>query len=137
MKFNQEADYAIRMILLCSETTKLLSGLEIVSSCKIPKRWGKTILTKLCHHKILTSVKGKNGGYTINIPSEKISLFDIVNIFDPIEINTCVNDKSSCLYRFGKCSVCSNLTSLKNAIESELKKLTIKNLSIEQQKLFK
>lgn len=135
MKFNQEVNYAIKMVLLCSESIVLIPGVEIVNQCKIPERWGKVILTKLCHHKILRSIKGKNGGFILNRHPQEINLFDIVSIFDPIEISYCISDKSFCLYRSGECSVYDKLTSLKYLIENELKKLTIKDLMVEQKKI--
>lgn len=135
MKLNKDTDYAIRIVLLCEEySTERISADFIVETCKVPKRWGKIILTKLTTNKILKSTKGKNGGFEINHSLEKITVFDIVSIFESIDINDCVIDKLSCSYRNGECVVCESLSGLKFYIEEQLKQITIKEL-VSKQKL--
>lgn len=129
MKFNKETDYAIRMVLLCAKNMpKLLSTTEIVNICKIPPNLGKAILTKLTNNNILESIKGKNGGIRYVQSKNTISLYDIIKIFEKIEINSCIENKNSCLYKFGNCNVCEKLKDLKLLFEKELKNIYVESL---------
>ena len=137
MKLNQETDYAIRMVLLCREySPQILSGAFIVEKCHAPDRWGKVILTSLTRNKILKSIKGKDGGFQLNKDASKISLLDIVNIFEETAINACVVDKNSCSYRQGLCIVCEKLTEVKGFLDKTLEGLTIEDLVIQQELKF-
>ncbi|MGL5620932.1 RrF2 family transcriptional regulator [Cetobacterium sp.] len=133
MKFNKETDYAIRMTLYCAKHHyKILSAIEIVQECKIPENLGKTILSKLTSNEILKSIKGKNGGFRYNHPEKSISLFSVIEKFEGLEINTCIEKKESCVYRHGECVVCEKMGILKNIIIEQLKNIFIEDLVKEQ-----
>lgn len=138
LKFNKETDYAIRMTLFCAKHhTKILSGLEIVKECKIPINLGKSILTKLTGYGILESIKGKNGGFKYNQQQKCISLFSVIEKFEAIEINTCIEKKESCFYKYGECIVCEKMGILKNIIIEQLKNIFIEDLVEEQYQKYK
>lgn len=137
MKFNKETDYAIRMTLFCAKYhSKMLSAIEIIEGCKIPENLGRIILSKLTNGKILESVKGKNGGFKYNHPPKYISLLSIIEIFETLEINTCIEKKETCLYRHGECIVCEKMGILKKIIINQLQNIFIEDLVKEQKKKY-
>lgn len=137
MKLNQETIYAIRMALLCTEyNPNKLAGSFIISECKVPERWGRTILTKLSAHNILSSTKGKNGGFKLSKDPEFITINDIVSIFEKVDVHLCIVDRNSCSYRTGKCVFCDKLLNLKQFIEKEFSQLTLKELVCQQNETY-
>jgi Rrf2 family protein len=49
------------------------------------------IMQLLAKHKILHSIKGPNGGFSLAKPADEISLYDIVNIIDGTDVfNECL-----------------------------------------------
>lgn len=137
MKFNKETDYAIRMTLFCAEQKpKLLSGVEIVTECKVPENLGKSILSKLTSYNILESIKGKNGGFRYPHSNKTLSLYSIIEKFENLDINACVVNNKSCSYRLGKCVVCKKMTNLKIIFEKELKNIYMEDLIEEQKKIY-
>lgn len=133
MKFNKEIDYAIRMTLLCAKhNSKILSSVEIIHECKIPENLGKSILSKLVRYGILESIKGKNGGFMYKHPQKCISLFSVIEKFEVLEINPCIEKKEECIYRHGECIVCEKMSLLKNSIINQLKSIFIEDLVEDQ-----
>ena len=136
MKLNQETVYAMRMVLLCREySSEILSGTFIVERCQVPKRWGKVILTALTNNNILRSIKGKHGGFELNKDASKITLLDVINIFEGTSFIPCINDKKLCSYRKGVCVVCNKLSEIKKNIDKNLEELTIEDLVVQQERV--
>ncbi|WP_407536436.1 RrF2 family transcriptional regulator [Cetobacterium somerae] len=129
MRFNKETDYAIRMTIFCAKNkSKLLLSINIVKECRVPENLGKAILTKLTSNNILESVKGKNGGIRYVHGPKEISLLDIIEKFEKIEINSCVSNSSICTYKNGECVVREEMGNIKNILENHLKNIFIEDL---------
>lgn len=129
MKFNKETDYAIRMTIFCAKNkSQLLSSTSIVKECSIPENLGKVILTKLTSNNILESVKGKNGGIRYAHGPKVISLFDIIEKFEKVEINSCVENASSCTYKNGECAVRKEMINVKKVLENHFKNIFVEEL---------
>lgn len=128
MKISIESDYAIRIILYMFKKSKLISGLEIVKECEIPKQMGLKILTKLVTNKLLRSIKGKKGGFYFPTENLDISLFDIINIFDGLSVNKCLSSTKNCTYKNGNCVICNVLKEINNDIVKKFSEIFIKNL---------
>ncbi len=92
--------YAIRAVLYLAMLSKknedkskvLKVGIKkLAEDLKIPTFFLGKIMQTLAKHKILTSYKGPNGGFSFNLDPDQISLLDIVKIFDGEEVfNTCL-----------------------------------------------
>ncbi|WP_138429165.1 RrF2 family transcriptional regulator [Fodinibius saliphilus] len=59
---------------------------EIAAEQSIPKHFLSKILQLLVKHKLLVSRKGPNGGYNLNRPADEISLLQIVEAIDGLDI---------------------------------------------------
>lgn len=137
MKFNKETDYAIRMTLFCAKYhSKILSGVKIVQECKVPEILGKSILTKLSSNGILESIKGKNGGFIYSHPPKSLTLYSVIEKFEALEINSCIEKKETCLYKFGDCVVREKMGLLKAIIIDQLQNIFIEDLIEEQFKKY-
>lgn len=76
--------YGIRAVVyLASRHTKSNIGIrEISGDLGLPSPFLAKILQQLAKHKILNSVKGPNGGFTLKRKPESITMLDIVKIID-------------------------------------------------------
>jgi Rrf2 family protein len=76
--------YGIRAVVyLASRHTRNNIGIrEISGDLGLPSPFLAKILQQLARHKILNSVKGPNGGFSLKKKPESITMLDIVKIID-------------------------------------------------------
>jgi len=87
--FSRSCEYALQSILYITLHSKNGSavGLKKISeSQKIPLHFLSKILQHLVKAKILTSSKGPNGGFALNIPPSKLRLIKVVETIDGLDI---------------------------------------------------
>ncbi len=97
---------------------------EISDKENIPKKYLEAILLELRNNGILTSVKGKGGGYMLRIPPSEINLAKVIRAIDgPIAPVLCVS-----LNFYGKCDDCSSEE--KCRIRPVMEKIRDANLSV-------
>lgn len=92
--------YGIRaLVYLASRHTKSNIGIrEISGDLGLPSPFLAKILQQLAKHKILNSVKGPNGGFSLKKKPESITMLDIVKIIDGDNLF------KNCLIHEGACS---------------------------------
>ena len=61
--FSKKLEYSFRIITFLKQNSERVSGLEIIEKLDIPKYYGLGILTKLVNLGLLSSERGKNGGF--------------------------------------------------------------------------
>ena len=132
--FSRSCEYALQGVLYIALHNKngQAVGLKVIAeSLKIPQHFLSKILQLLVRHKILSSIKGPNGGFQLSEAPENLTLFKIVEIVDGLGI-------------FDRCGiglkVCSDETAcpihhkykiLKEDIKNLLKEKTVATLSDE------
>jgi Rrf2 family protein len=91
MRITQEADYALRIILLLSNSESVVSAKTISDNVSVPLRFTLKILSKLVGGGLVQSYKGAKGGYELKRPAGEISLLDVIEAIDgKIAINRCL-----------------------------------------------
>jgi Rrf2 family protein len=106
---SQRAKYALHALIALASARSLLSTSEIAESEQIPSPFLEQILMQLKHHGILTSKRGRFGGYDLLLPAEGITFGHILRIIDgPIAPLACL---SRTAYR--RCSDCRSEESCK------------------------
>jgi Rrf2 family protein len=103
---SQKTKYALRALqVLAREQARgpiLIS--ELAEKDAIPRKFLELILLELKNQGILQSKKGKGGGYFLRKAPEKVSLGQIVRIFDgPLAPLPCVSESA-----FMKCDDCTD-----------------------------
>jgi len=81
MILNKKTEYALSIVIYVARVTKterLVSTSQIYDSTLIPKKFSTVILSELQRAGILKSVRGSNGGYTLNKGLRDITIFDIL-----------------------------------------------------------
>lgn len=113
----QKCKYAIKAILHIARHNneeKLVFASEIAEQEQIPKKFLETILRDLRNHGIISSKRGKFGGYHLLKKPEEISFTEIIRIVDgPIAMLPCVS-----LNYYTQCEDCNEKNcQVKNVFE--------------------
>ncbi len=84
MRLTQKSKYAVRalMELALNERECPLGVAEIARRQRIPERFLEQILGELRRANVVESRRGAHGGYRFAMPTEEISVLDIVEILD-------------------------------------------------------
>ncbi len=129
--FSRTCQYAFRAVLYISlnQNDRPLIGLkEIARSQDIPSHFLSKILQILVRAKILTSMKGPNGGFALNRPPDKLTLMEIVKVIDGLDIfDRCGIGLKICSDA-APCPIHRDFKSVKAKIRSLLADKTLANL---------
>lgn len=99
MKVTRASDYAIRALIHMAHkpigTTFMRS--ELAEVCDIPDSFLGKILQNLAKSEILSSERGKKGGFKISKPLTEITVNDIISAIEgDIALNKCIFDEDFC-----------------------------------------
>ncbi len=128
---SQSSEYALRAVVyLARFPEKTFVAKELAIITKMPPGYLAKVLQILGKKGILESKKGPNGGFTFSQESKHITLYDIVNVVDPVRrIESCpINVHLS----GDLCALHSFINRTADMIEAELKKNTIADLLSEK-----
>jgi len=121
--------YAIKSLLyFAKDNARVISVNELVKKLNMRRAFLRRILQVLSRHKILKSLKGKNGGFILNVNTGKLRIIDIVNIFrKETDIIDCLLDKDICLYP-ERCLLMREIKRIERQLNDKLRQLTIDKL---------
>jgi len=126
--------YAIRSVVYISvyaNGDKNIGIKKISDELDIPSPFLGKILQTLVRKKILNSVKGPHGGFSLGRPSEDISIMDIVEIIDGTDIfDTCLVRTSHCSDE-EPCGIHDKVTAIRKELKAFFIQQTIEDLSTE------
>ncbi|MBA7560427.1 Rrf2 family transcriptional regulator [Candidatus Atribacteria bacterium 1244-E10-H5-B2] len=125
----RNTDYAVRALCFIAEQKQeVISAGQLVKSLEIPRPFLRKILQSLNKKGLLNSSKGKGGGFTLALPPEKISLMDVMKIFQgPIRLNECKFKKSDCPY-IDDCLLKKKIDEIEKEVIAKLKTITIASI---------
>ena len=127
---SQTTEYALKAIVcLAAEQGQNLNVQEIASRTKAPANYLSKILQQLAKAKIVTSRRGLQGGFSLLMAPEKLTVLDVINAVSPFKrFNDCPIG-----LKHGELDLCPLSLCLNEAtglVEHHLKGLTIKDLII-------
>lgn len=98
--FSKKCEYAIQSILLLSTYSNeiVVPRTEISKRINIPKEFAAKILKELVEASIITSYKGKSGGFKLAKKLDEINILDIIYLIDG------KNLFSNCVMGFDNCN---------------------------------
>jgi Rrf2 family protein len=84
MKLTSRSEYALlALVYLARRQPGEVSSVETIARAQgIPQKFLEQILLALKRAKFLSSVKGQRGGYRLAQPASKISLAEVIRLFD-------------------------------------------------------
>ena len=110
-----KARYALRALVeLARAGGEQLTAADLASRADAPRKFLEAILLSLSRSGIVTSRRGKFGGYVLSRPPEQVSFAQVIRIIDgPLALAPCVSRTA-----FRKCDDCPDLAtcSLREAL---------------------
>jgi Rrf2 family transcriptional regulator, iron-sulfur cluster assembly transcription factor len=98
--FSKKCEYGMQAVLYLAAREKgtLVSADEISKVLKIPREFVSKILQSLRNSGLISSSKGKSGGFSLAKPASRIKLIDVVAAIDGLDMF------DSCVLGFPECS---------------------------------
>jgi Rrf2 family protein len=126
----RDTDYAVRALSCIAQRKKtIVSVAELVKALRIPRPFLRKILQRLNREKIVKSCKGQGGGFLLALPADKISLLDLMEIFQgPLELNKCLFKKRLCPNQ-RTCFLRKKVRRIEKYMFGELKSINLASLS--------
>jgi Rrf2 family protein len=96
----RNTDYAVRALCCIAEQKQeVISADRLIKSLNMPRPFLRKILQILNKEGLLSSSRGKDGGFALALSPEEITLTDVMEIFQgPIRLNECKFKKNDCPY---------------------------------------
>ncbi|MFQ5952150.1 MAG: RrF2 family transcriptional regulator [Candidatus Omnitrophota bacterium] len=125
----KNTDYAMRALcFMAKDKEKIYSVAELSQELEIPSPFLKKILQKLDEKKIITSHRGRSGGFKMALPPNRIFLVDLIKIFQgPINLNKCFIKQKICP-DIRTCALRSIVAKIEDNVKQELESVTIESL---------
>ncbi|BCX79136.1 Rrf2 family transcriptional regulator [Campylobacter sp. 19-13652] len=98
MLFTKASEYALLSLILISQKPEATDALSIANELGISKSFLAKILQNLARAKILHSYKGANGGFTLAVAPEELSVLRIIESAEKrrASVFDCSADASAC-----------------------------------------
>ncbi len=136
--FTKACEYAIRAALyiaIKSIKGSRLSIPEIAKEIDAPEPFTAKILQTLVREKVISSIKGPNGGFYLDPKSKPVSLATIVKAIDGSDdaLHTCTLGLKECSDKF-PCPIHRQIKSYKEHLRKVMKESTLQELSADLSK---
>ncbi len=125
MLFNNETDYAIRIVTCLAERNQKTDAGTIAELTGVTPQFTLKILRRLMSAGIVDSFKGAKGGYVLSRAPQDITLLEVVEtICGPITVSRCQHDPSECTHPQGICRYRNVFADVSRYMRDEFKKIT-------------
>ncbi|MFO1042252.1 MAG: Rrf2 family transcriptional regulator [Planctomycetaceae bacterium] len=122
---SQTAEYALRAIVYLADQKGARTTSQIAETTQIPSGYLAKIMQQLGRAKLVTSQRGLNGGFTLALKPEELTVLEVVNAIDPVQrYHTCPLG----LHGMHLCPLHRKLDDAAQAIEATFNGATIANL---------
>ena len=133
MRVTQEADYAIRICCVLDEAEEILDAERIAQSAVITKSIALKVLKKLKAKGIVSSVKGANGGYTLCVSPDELSVFRIIEAIEGcVCISKCLEPNHLCSKNTNRMDLCKMhiaFERINEILKENLKSVTVRSIT--------
>lgn len=129
MKTSRKTDYGIHaLMILAKKDGEELSVNELAEIENVSASYLAKVMQELSNHNIVSSSEGKQGGYTLNLSPEKITLAQVTEIFESDQgVFECVDDLHGCTIK-DRCKIHGVFRDAYQKMLDELKKTTIADI---------
>ena len=126
----RDTDYAMRALCYIDRQKKrVVSVRDLSRELDIPRPFLRKLLQRLTRERIVSSYKGRQGGFTLAIPAQKVCLADLIEIFQGnTRLNECLLKDKPCP-RISRCPLSAALGAIERDVVAKLKALTIASLA--------
>jgi len=137
MKLSKSSQYAIRILsyMATNQETKLLNATDVTQTLLIPYKFLTKIMTDLVKANIITSIRGREGGYTFAKPPSEIIINEILDLFgDDIKDEECVLGIGFC-NNVCKCALHDQWMEPKLLIQKMFRESTLEKIATQGSKI--
>ncbi|MPM21348.1 HTH-type transcriptional regulator CymR [bioreactor metagenome] len=130
MKLSTKGKYGLKAIFeLSLHVNEGPMPLNIIASKqKIPEQYLEQIFSTLKRSKLITSVRGAQGGYLLNKAPNEVTVGDVLTILEgPVALSQCIIDEGVC-ENANDCSTKLVWEKLKKGIEDVLNSITLQDM---------
>ncbi|MBK8947091.1 MAG: Rrf2 family transcriptional regulator [Ignavibacteriae bacterium] len=133
IKISKSVEYSILALKYISENKEIkLSSSTISGELNIPYDLLAKLLQKLVRKGIVKSEQGKYGGYSLIVPSEKLTILQIINALDEnIQLTNCSfeNATTENCGRLNNCFIRTPFLNLQNKINDMFGSITLREIT--------
>jgi len=125
----RDTDYAIRAVCFIAKGRKDMACVkDLVRRLRIPRPFLRKILQKLNKNRLLKSYRGKGGGFALSESAEKISVYDMIKIFQgDIKLSEHTFKKRPCP-EIKRCYLKAELDKIEARVTDDLKSIMLSSL---------
>jgi Rrf2 family protein len=125
----RDTDYAIRALCcIAGSEKKELSVRDLTDRLAMQRPFLRKILQHLNKKGILKSTKGRGGGFTMTVNPEKVTVFDLVEIFQgPFQLNEHLFKGKTCPF-IKTCYLKKKIDNMEKNLIREMRSVTIASL---------
>ncbi len=131
MKLSTRSRYGLRILMqiaIENENGELAQGRDIAEKQEISEAYLEQLMIPLKGAGLVRTVRGCTGGYRLSKSPEKITVLDLIEIFEGgIEIVPCSTPKKECP-RIGTCPVTGVWRKLTDAMKSTASAISLKDV---------
>jgi Rrf2 family protein len=96
MKISTKLRYAARMLVLLSEKNKIMNTNDIAKEIDVSPMYLRVLANDLEKKGLIKSIRGAKGGYKLLKNPNKISIKDIADIHETLELVPCLEEPKVC-----------------------------------------
>lgn len=125
----RNTDYAVRaLIYMAGKDPELVSTADLDRNLKLPRPFMRKTLQTLQKAGYLSSVKGKNGGFSLAKSPAKMQLTDLITLFQgPVSMGDCLFKKKLCDC-INSCPLRHEIKAIERLALERLKSVTVGSL---------
>ena len=129
MNFSKTTSYALTILnFMADHDDEMFSAKVLHETLGIPWQYLRQLLTSLSKDGFISSTQGRNGGFRLNKSPEQISLADIVEAVEGLNImNTCIMGFKECPFDH-KCAMHETWEGTRDGILGVLEDTTLASL---------
>ncbi len=125
MLFNNETDYAIRIVACLAEREQKTDAGTVAALTGVTPQFTLKILRRLMSADIVKSYKGAQGGYALSRDPAEITLLQVVETINgPIAVSRCQHSPSECTHPKGICSYREVFSDVSDYMREKLRSAT-------------
>ncbi|MCO4781374.1 MAG: Rrf2 family transcriptional regulator [Candidatus Cloacimonetes bacterium] len=129
MRFSKKLDYSILLMSELVHQHGVVASSTLAEKLNLSNDLVSLLLKNLARHNLLTSTRGKNGGYSLTLPPEKITLKDVTEAVDgPIALTQCASEQKDICSLSSVCSFQSVLVDVSHRVEDLLAEVSLQTL---------
>ena len=131
LRITKLTDYAVLVLadMIRPDVGDSRAARDVAERTRIPQPTVSKVLKLLARSHLVTSERGKNGGYRLARGADGISIADIVDAVEgQIAVTECSSDSRGCCELEGKCPTEHNWVRINEAIRQALRGITLADM---------